>query len=113
MRMKFVMLLTGMLSAIHLAGCSLPSSLKYRSSSEMSRISTGMSQEQVVAILGIPASKTSSSGLECLQFSLAEPSRTYPGSYGVYFDRNQRVAEFDSNICQSIRLDALAKRRNG
>jgi hypothetical protein len=97
-----------MIFAMFAAGCASIGA-SHRSASLMNGITVGMTQQQVVDVMGAPDTKISAAGLECYQYELYLGNhRTIPTSHAIYFDRSGRVAEFNANICHDVDLRKIA-----
>jgi len=70
-----------------------------------SRVSVGMSGQEVVQAIGQPDSEAQADGIRCFEYDFG---RAVSQTRSVYFDAHQRVVEVDSEACDLSTMQRLA-----
>jgi hypothetical protein len=70
-----------------------------------SRVSVGMSGQEVVQAVGQPDSEAQADGIRCFEYDFG---RAASQTHSVYFDAHQRVVEVDGEACDLSTMQRLA-----
>ncbi|MCA8017729.1 hypothetical protein [Burkholderia metallica] len=82
---------------VGLSGCE---SLTHRPESVMNLVNFGMTQQEVIAAIGAPDTKTVQGKYECYQYNLVNNNGHALGN-SIYFDSNRRVVQTEPFSCSN------------
>jgi|GEM_PF-6829356 len=112
MRNIFRMLSICGILASTVTGCVTPTvpshqRVLYDDASKMNSLSVGMTKAQMIEVMGIPATSSARSGIECAEYQLLEHSTDFyqhPSSYYVIFIGG-KISEFGRGACSDTSHD--------